>query len=288
MDLQELATRMVAEQEDIEYVDMVESQANKMERCGVYSSIADAINPRKNAVHVDFASGCCHLLKYLKSREPSAIAIGVECSVPIIERARVRMRESGIPCLVVSNISEADKLHLESHSDAIIVVQSDIRNMALLKQLLKNRMIDSSSLMFPTPTMSVCFEGNGWRADAASLMSSIKRITAEARERAYKFITERTKKNGIAVVADGKSFGFIDTHTWPQTGTVGALGRMIRTDMGEYAKYWELGKMGMSPGGISDKLNLVPIAENRDSKPIAHGFYFSAALRRNERRIKGA
>lgn len=198
MDLQELATRMVAEQEDVEYVDMVESQANAMEQCGVYSSIADAINPRKNAIHIDFASGCCHLLKHLKDKETNAIAIGVECSIPIIERARARIRRSGIPCLVISDISEADKLHLESHSDAIIIVQSDIRNMAFLRQLLKNRMIDSSSLMFPTPTMSVCFEGNGWRTDAGSLMSSIKRIMAKYKTQFLRDLekAEQQIKNG--------------------------------------------------------------------------------------------
>ena len=116
-------------------------------------------------------------------------------------------------CVVVDGGRQTE--NVLSQSNSVAIIQEDVRRMNILKRLLNGRQVDSASLMLPMPVPSLGMYEIGERKPTQQAMKTfLLRIIHDTRRLAYRFMSNRVKRGGKIVLADGRGDDNIESEPW--------------------------------------------------------------------------
>ena len=259
-------------------------ELQELDRSNFHARATDLLDLQNGDIHVDLCAGPAHFLAPLKQKQQGAIIVGIEESAVMIKKAVEYLGSKRMGCVVVDGGRQAE--NVLSQSGPIAIIQEDVRRMNILKRLLNGRQVDSASLMLPMPVPSLGMCEIGERKPTQQAMKTfLLRIIHDTRRLAYRFMSNRVKRGGKIVLADGRGDDNIESEPWPEESTVFNLVAMTRIQMGRCAKYWESDQIGYR-NKLHDTgdIQFVSTETDRPLPPIEHkNSFFAHCLVRNDK-----
>ncbi|MFA6528634.1 MAG: class I SAM-dependent methyltransferase [Candidatus Gracilibacteria bacterium] len=277
---------------DLNYADSWRDTAINLYSSGVYEHVSRCVKI-SDRPHVDLGCGFGFLLDELRRQNPSSKLLGVDSNREMIRRAKSSLSSLDLDVASYETrrvSSRGERLDFDFHlnlakivdarrnfeNGRIVLVQDDIRNMRVLREILGDEKLGSATLTFPGVSVrDLLMEQNVSREQVSEQLEVFKRKTLEA---VFAGIAEVTEK--------GASFVFADFMALPEPALllhpvgVSFIVRQIidqlQSRIGESVQYWSISDFDFAvfDGEIADgEMRLSDDSGNQLDSEIVKGCY---------------
>lgn len=252
----ELATESLVDREHA-YASDWQKDAERLNEMGLYTEIANLINPKDDDLIVDIGTGAAYQLIQLVLKNPKATYIGTErnraSTIATYQNLQAMKIEKIFSVLATSELektndgrgfwsSNAEFVRQNMHQvrivlkDYILLLDDDIRYPEILPIVLDDKKIDVGILSMPGGSMSRIyewpFEPGQKKLSDAQMQKRVNDVSDMTRIAFYHFMSEYVRESGRIVVAERM-------HLPASSNFSDAIGIMMMKKMKHLTKYWQ-------------------------------------------------